>query len=47
MERLSGRLLEVVAYKNRTTVGLFGEEVRTHLPYERYLLHAKSKLHHV
>ena len=32
MQRLSGRLREVVAYKNRTTGSLFGEEVWAHLP---------------
>ena len=47
MQRLSGSLLEVVAYKNRTTGGLFGEEVQTHLLYERFLLHAVSKLRYV
>ena len=44
MQRLSGRLREVVPYKNQTTGGLFREEVQTHLLYERYLLHAVSKL---
>ena len=34
---LSGRLLEVIVNKNRTT-GLFREEVRTHLPYGRYFI---------
>ena len=33
--RLSGRLREVVVYKNRTTEGLFQEEVRAHLLYGR------------
>ena len=47
MERLSGRLREVVAYKNLTTGGLFRKEVQTHLLYGRYLLHAMSKLRHV
>ena len=47
MQGLSGRLREVVAYKNRTTGGLFREEVQTHLLYGRYLLHAISKLRHV
>ena len=35
MQRLSGRLWEVVDYKNRTTQGLFREEVQTHLLYGR------------
>ena len=47
MQRLSGRLREVVVYKNRTIGGLFREEVQTHLLYGRYLLHAMSKLRHL
>ena len=47
MQGLSGRLREVVAYKNRTTGALFREEVQTHLLYGRCLLHAISKLRHV
>ena len=36
MQRLSGRLREVVAYKNRTTAGrLFRENIRAHLLYGR------------
>ena len=35
MYRLSGRLREVVAYKNRTSRGLFREEVEAHLLYGR------------
>ena len=35
MYRLSGRLREVVAYKNRTLRGLFREEVEAHLLYGR------------
>ena len=35
MQRLKGRLREVVVYKNRTTRGLFQEEVRAHLLYGR------------
>ena len=31
MQRLSGRLREVVVYKDRTTGGLFREEVQAHL----------------
>ena len=33
--KLSGRLREVIAYKNRTTGGLFEEEVQAHLLYGR------------
>ena len=33
MQSLSGRLEEVVAYKNQTTGRLFQEEVRAHLLY--------------
>ena len=33
--RLSGRLWEVVVYKNRTTGSLFLEEVQAHLLYGR------------
>ena len=47
MQGLSGRLREVVAYKNRATGGLLREEVQTHLLYGRYLLYAISKLRHV
>ena len=47
MQRLSGHLREMVAYKNLTTGGLFQEEVQTHLLYGRYFLHAMSKLRHV
>ena len=47
MQRLSGHLREMVAYKNLTTGGLFREEGQTHLLYGRYLLHAMSKLRHV
>ena len=44
--RLSGRLREVVVYKNRTTEGLFQEEVRAHLLYgRRFIARNKSKLH--
>ena len=35
MQRLSGRLREVVAYKNQTTGGLFREEAQAHLLYGR------------
>ena len=35
MQRLSGRLREVVAYKNRTSRGLLREEVQAHLLYGR------------
>ena len=45
MQRLSGRLREVVVYKDRTTGRLFREEVQAHL--EDNLLHAMSKLAHV
>ena len=34
-QRLSGRLREVVVYKNRTTGGLFREECQVHLFYGR------------
>ena len=47
MQRLSGRLREVISYKNRVTEGLFREEVQVHLLYGRYLLDAMSKLRHV
>ena len=47
MQKLSGHLREVVAYKNLTTVGFFREEVQTHLLCGRHLLHAMSKLRHV
>ena len=43
MQRLRGRLREVFAYKNRTTVGLFQEEVRAHLIKDN-LLHTISNL---
>ena len=44
MQRLSGRLQEVVVYKNRTTGGLFWEEVNaSHIYFmEDNLLHAMS-----
>ena len=45
MQRLSGRLREVVVYKNRTTAGPFREEVQAHVLYD--LLHAMSKLGNV
>ena len=35
LQGLSGRLREVVVYKNRTTGGLFREEVQAHLLYGR------------
>ena len=35
MQRLSGRLREVVIYKNRNTKSLFWEEVQAHLLYGR------------
>ena len=35
MQRLNGRLRKVVVYKNRTTEGLFGEEIWAHLLYGR------------
>ena len=35
MQSLSGRLEEVVAYKNQTTGRLFQEQVRAHLLYEK------------
>ena len=35
MQRLSGRLWELVVYKNRTAGGLFQEEVQAHLLYGR------------
>ena len=35
MQRLSGRIREVVIYKNWTAGGLFQEEVQAHLLYER------------
>ena len=39
MQRLSGRLREVVVvYKNRTTGVLFQEEVQTHLLYGRLFI---------
>ena len=38
MQRLSGRLLEVVAYKNRTSRGLLREGVQAHLLYGRYFI---------
>ena len=41
MKRISGHSLEVVAFKNRITGGLFQEEVWA------LLLNAISKLHHV
>ena len=41
MKRISGRLWEVVAFKNRITGGLFQEEVWA------LLLNAISKLRHV
>ena len=44
MQRLSGRLREVVVYKNRTTGGFSRKEVQAHLPYGGSdLLHAMSK----
>ena len=42
MQRLSGRLREVVAHKNRTTGGLFQEEVRAHHFMGDNQLHAIS-----
>ena len=49
MQRLSGRLQEVVIYKNWTRGSLFQEEVQAHLLkiMEDNLLHAMSKLWHV
>ena len=46
MQRLSGRLREVVNYKNRITGSLFQEEVQVHLLkiMEVNLLNAMSKL---
>ena len=44
MQRLSGRLREVVAYKNRTTGGLFREEVRHLYFMEDNLFNTMSKL---
>ena len=46
MQRLSGRLREVVNYKNRITGSLFQEEVQVHLLkiMEDNLLNAMSKL---
>lgn len=35
MQRLSGRLRDVVSYENRITRGLFQEEVRTHRLFGR------------
>ena len=35
MQKLSGRLREVLVFKNRTTGGLFREEVWAHLFYGR------------
>ena len=44
MQRLiSGLLREVVVYKNRSTGGLFREEVQAHLLMKDNLLHAMSK----
>ena len=48
MQKLSGRLREVVVFKNRTTEGLFREEVWAYLLYGKIiLLDAISKLRHV
>ena len=49
VQRLSGRLQEVVVYKKWTTGDLFREEVQTHLYYfmEDNLLQAMSKLGYV
>ena len=47
MQRLSGSLGELVAYKNGTTGRLFREEVQTHQPTLWKILHAMSKLLHV
>ena len=48
MQRLSGRLREAVAYKNRTIGRLFREKIRAHLLYmEDNLLRAMSKVRHV
>ena len=48
MQRLSGRLLGVVVYKNRTTGDFYREEVLRDIPFmEDNLLHAISKLPHV
>jgi len=48
MQRLSGRLLGVVVYKNRTTGAFFREEVLRDISFmEDGLLHAISKLPHV
>ena len=45
MQRYSGRLQEVVAYKNQTTWGPFQEEFPTHLHFGReLLLHAIFEL---
>ena len=43
MQRLCGRLREVVAYKNRTKGSLFREEVRHIYFMEDNLLHTMSK----
>ena len=46
MQRFSGRLREVVAYKNQTTWSPFQEESPTHLLFGRelLLLHVISEL---
>ena len=45
MQRLGGRLREVVVvYKNRTTGGLFQEEVQTHLLYGRLFIACNIKV---
>ena len=46
MQRFSGRLREVVAYKNQTTWSPFQEEAPTYLLFGRelLLLHAISEL---
>ena len=47
MQRLSGRLREVVAYKNRTTWGPLQKISGLIYFMEDNLLHAISKLRHV
>ena len=47
MQRLSGRLREVVVYKNRTTEASSKERSRHIYFMEDNLLHAMSKLWHV
>ena len=47
MQRLSGRLRDVVVYKNRIHGGHFREEVQAHLHNGDNLLHVMSKLGYV